>query len=183
MNSPVRVRAFIDYTKYSGTEIRFCGACGQCISGEWGGTGFHKEYTPADLMSETAQRESDDAARREYWQTRNAALDAGDLTIEEYVQSAAFIDPDSRAGDERPYHHYAFCPWCGAPFEDEWWLRQNTLIENERPVDPFTPAIGGVVTPKALDLPGEAPVRTVSCRHPVTLRIGKECEVCGETVK
>jgi hypothetical protein len=31
--------------------------------------------------------------------------------------------------------HFAFCPWCGVQFKDEWWM--NRTIQNERPIDHF----------------------------------------------
>jgi hypothetical protein len=34
-----------------------------------------------------------------------------------------------------PLEHYAFCPWCGVQFEDEWW--NHRVIQNERVIDHF----------------------------------------------
>jgi len=31
--------------------------------------------------------------------------------------------------------HYAFCPWCGVEFEDDWW--RETIVENERAIDHY----------------------------------------------
>lgn len=31
--------------------------------------------------------------------------------------------------------YYAFCPWCGIAFDDEWW--REKVVENERVVDHY----------------------------------------------
>lgn len=31
--------------------------------------------------------------------------------------------------------YYAFCPWCGTAFEDEWW--KDRTIQNERAIDHY----------------------------------------------
>lgn len=31
--------------------------------------------------------------------------------------------------------YFAFCPWCGAAFEDEWW--KNKVVQNERAIDHY----------------------------------------------
>lgn len=37
--------------------------------------------------------------------------------------------------NDRPLEYYAFCPWCGASFDDEWW--RNATIRNERVIDHY----------------------------------------------
>jgi hypothetical protein len=43
----------------------------------------------------------------------------------------------SGLGEDRDYRYYAFCPWCGSKFPDEWWKRDNTPVENARVVDHY----------------------------------------------
>lgn len=37
--------------------------------------------------------------------------------------------------DDRDYQRWAFCPWCGAEFEAEWW--RNQPVQNERAIDHY----------------------------------------------
>ena len=136
----VPVRCFIDYTKYGGVQVRFCGGCGQCVGDEYGHGMFQKEFTPDDLMRESERLESHNTLVRTHYAKKAAEWKDGKIGVDEYVKSGENLPPDPHWGDRdaRAYHHYAYCPWCGAQFDDEWWLCSNTIIENERPVDHYS---------------------------------------------
>lgn len=36
---------------------------------------------------------------------------------------------------DKPVRHFAFCPWCGAHLDDEWWTVD--FVENERVTDHY----------------------------------------------
>lgn len=36
---------------------------------------------------------------------------------------------------DEPLQYYAFCPWCGVEFADEWW--KDRTIQNERVIDHY----------------------------------------------
>lgn len=137
-----RVRTFLNYRwlgDQHGEEVRFCGGCGQCISGIHGHDYHAAVLTPDDLVATVEARTIHDTETSAYWQKRAAALREGRITADEYAREG---QPPGRPeildyGRPKEYRYFAFCPWCGAEFPDNWWSRENTIIENERPIDHY----------------------------------------------
>lgn len=127
------VLSYYEYVHYSqnprGTR-HFCGACEQCITGSYGGDGsVARVWTPKDML----EAMDEEVRSQEATITSAKRVKAGEITMEEYLSGAGYFD----LPEPREYRHFAFCPWCGAHFKDDWWKRDRIRIRNERPIDHF----------------------------------------------